>query len=70
MTQSAPQTSTFPSLGAGIASTTSTPSTSSFNAGATEFVPKKKIVKTEEQFPSLDMAATKEPAKKKVATQE
>lgn len=47
-------------------SSTSAPSTSSFNAGATAFIPKKKIVKTEETFPTLDMAADTG-AKKKAA---
>ena len=38
----------------------------SFNLKAAEFVPKGKIVKTEEQFPSLDMAADIKVAPKKV----
>lgn len=48
------------------ASAMSTSSTT-FNKGATEFVPKNKIVKTEESFPTLDAIAaapTKAPAKK------
>jgi hypothetical protein len=39
------------------------------NKGAAEFVPKGKIKKTEEQFPDLAAALTKEiPKQKKVAT--
>lgn len=54
------------------ATTTSTTSnaastgSSTFNTKATEFVPKGKIVKTTESFPTLGEAITKEPAKKKV----
>jgi hypothetical protein len=49
--------------------TTSTMSTASsaFNKNATEFVPKGKIVKTVEAFPTLGEGLTKEPAKKKAA---
>lgn len=35
---------------------------------STEFVPKGKIVKTTESFPTLDMGITKEPVKKKAGT--
>lgn len=36
-----------------------------FNTKASEFVPKGKIVKTVESFPTLGEGITKEPAKKK-----
>lgn len=39
---------------------------SSFSTGSAAFIPKKKIVKTEESFPTLDMAATEAPKKKAV----
>lgn len=51
---------------AGTTSTAATTSTTQFNTKATEFVPKGKIVKTTESFPTLGDAITKEPAKKKV----
>jgi hypothetical protein len=35
------------------------------NKNATEFVPKGKIVKTAESFPTLDMGIQKEPQQKK-----
>lgn len=39
------------------ATTTAADTTSTFNTGATAFVPKKKIVKTKEEFPDLGAAA-------------
>ena len=61
--QSAPTTGSNHSS----ANTTSTTAASStFNTKATEFVPKGKIVKTTEAFPTLGEVETK-PAKKKVA---
>lgn len=42
----------------------STASTS-FNAKAAEFVPRGRVVKTEESFPTLDQVATKAPVQKK-----
>lgn len=41
------------------------PNATSFKLTSTEFMPKKKIVKTEESFPTLDSIATKEAPKKK-----
>lgn len=41
--------------------------TTSFNKNATEFVPRGKIVKTTESFPTLGVGITKEPVKKKAA---
>ena len=40
-------------------------SSTSFNKKAAEFVPKGKIVKTTESFPTLGEGLAKEPAKKK-----
>lgn len=60
-TQSAP-TSVGPTT-----TTTSSLNTAStsFSIKSTEFVPKGKMVKTVESFPTLDMGISKEPVKKK-----
>lgn len=42
-----------------------TATSSSFNKGSAEFVPKGKIVKTTESFPTLGEGLNKEPVKKK-----
>lgn len=56
------QTATAPVQATDNAGTAST-----FNAGAAEFVPRKKIVKTTEAFPTLGDAIAKEAPKKKAA---
>jgi len=47
----------------------STTTTGSFNTKSAEFVPRGKMVKTTEAFPTLDMGITKEAPKKKVVPQ-
>jgi hypothetical protein len=39
-------------------------SSTAFKTSSSSFVPKKKLVKTEELFPTLDVAAKTEPGKK------
>jgi len=71
MTSSAPITNlagantAATSLGSTLSAGTTSGATSSFNTGSSVFVPKKKIVKTEEAFPTLGMT---EAPKKKAAT--
>ena len=62
-TQSAP-TIVGPTTTTTTTSTLNTASTS-FSIKSTEFVPKGKMVKTVESFPTLDMGISKEPVKKK-----
>ena len=54
--------------GAPAAGTTTEAAATSFNASASAFIPKKKMVKTEDTFPTLDMAADSAPKKKAVVT--
>jgi len=51
------------STSSALSNTASTGSSSAFNTGSSAFIPKKKIVKTEESFPTLG-AATEAPKKK------
>ncbi len=60
-------TQSAPTIVGPTTTTTSTLNTAStsFSIKSTEFVPKGKMVKTVESFPTLDMGISKEPVKKK-----
>ena len=47
--------------------TTAQPAGSNFNTGASVFIPKKKIVKTQDEFPDLDLGAASNTQTKKAA---